>query len=191
MSSYLTIKLIPKQGNKKKEDIPIKDYLTFNSWSRNSAIYQKAKEVINPAFAWEVLLDENGNYIYDEKGNIAYKDEKFTELTVENIMSILDDIENSINYFNKSLQEVKDNEAIANHYKELLSKDTSLTDANNHLDKLYEVLDLNDEYSYSEEIKEDLEDLKIAKSTYSTLLDFIQNIEYSESAFLGVVCNID
>ena len=40
MSSYLTIKLIPKQGNKKKEDIPIKDYLTFNSWSRNSAIYQ-------------------------------------------------------------------------------------------------------------------------------------------------------
>lgn len=191
MSSYLTIKLIPKQGNKKKEDIPIKDYLTFNSWSRNSAIYQKAKEVINPAFAWEVLLDENGNYIYDEKGNIAYKDEKFTELTVENIMSILDNIENSINYFNKSLQEVKDNEAIANHYKELLSKDTSLTDANNHLDKLYEVLDLNDEYSYSEEIKEDLEDLKIAKSTYSTLLDFIQNIEYSESAFLGVVCNID
>ena len=191
MSSYLTIKLIPKQGNKKKEDIPIKDYLTFNSWSRNSAIYQKAKEVINPAFAWEILLDENGNYIYDEKGNIAYKDEKFTELTVENIMSILDDIENSINYFNKSLQEVKDNEAIANHYKELLSKDTSLTDANNHLDKLYEVLDLNDEYSYSEEIKEDLEDLKIAKSTYSTLLDFIQNIEYSESAFLGVVCNID
>lgn len=191
MSSYLTIKLIPKQGNKKKEDIPIKDYLTFNSWSRNSAIYQKAKEVINPVFAWEVLLDENGNYIYDEKGNIAYKDEKFTELTVENIMSILDNIENSINYFNKSLQEVKDNEAIANHYKELLSKDTSLTDANNHLDKLYEVLDLNDEYSYSEEIKEDLEDLKIAKSTYSTLLDFIQNIEYSESAFLGVVCNID
>jgi tetratricopeptide (TPR) repeat protein len=191
MSSYLTIKLIPKQGNKKKEDIPIKDYLTFNSWSRNSAIYQKAKEVINPAFAWEILLDENGNYIYDEKGNIAYKDEKFTELTVENIMSILDNIENSINYFNKSLQEVKDNEAIANHYKELLSKDTSLTDANNHLDKLYEVLDLNDEYSYSEEIKEDLEDLKIAKSTYSTLLDFIQNIEYSESAFLGVVCNID
>ena len=191
MSSYLTIKLIPKQGNKKKEDIPIKDYLTFNSWSRNSAIYQKAKEVINPAFAWEILLDENGNYIYDEKGNIAYKDEKFTELTVENIMSILDNIENSINYFNKSLQEVKDNEAIANHYKELLSKDTSLTDANNHLDKLYEVLDLNDEYSYSEEIKEDLEDLKIAKSTYSTLLDFIQSIEYSESAFLGVVCNID
>lgn len=191
MSSYLTIKLIPKQGNKKKEDIPIKDYLTFNSWSRNSAIYQKAKEVINPAFAWEILLDENGNYIYDEKGNIAYKDEKFTELTVENIMSILDNIENSINYFNKSLQEVKDNEAIANHYKELLSKDTSLTDANNHLDKLYEVLDLNDEYSYSEEIKEDLEDLKIAKSTYSTLLDFIQNIEYSESAFLGVVCNIN
>lgn len=191
MSSYLTIKLIPKQGNKKKEDIPIKDYLTFNSWSRNSAIYQKAKEVINPAFAWEILLDENGNYIYDEKGNIAYKDEKFTELTVENIMSILDNIENSINYFNKSLQEVKDNEAIANHYKELLSKDTSLTDANNHLDKLYEVLDLNDEYSYSEEIKEDLEDLKVAKSTYSTLLDFIQNIEYSESAFLGVVCNID
>ena len=191
MSSYLTIKLIPKQGNKKKEDIPIKDYLTFNSWSRNSAIYQKAKEVINPAFAWEILLDENGNYIYDEKGNIAYKDEKFTELTVENIMSILDNIENSINYFNKSLQEVKDNEAVANHYKELLSKDTSLTDANNHLDKLYEVLDLNDEYSYSEEIKEDLEDLKIAKSTYSTLLDFIQNIEYSESAFLGVVCNID
>ena len=191
MSSYLTIKLIPKQGNKKKEDIPIKDYLTFNSWSRNSAIYQKAKEVINPAFAWEILLDENGNYIYDEKGNIAYKDEKFTELTVENIMSILNNIENSINYFNKSLQEVKDNEAIANHYKELLSKDTSLTDANNHLDKLYEVLDLNDEYSYSEEIKEDLEDLKIAKSTYSTLLDFIQNIEYSESAFLGVVCNID
>lgn len=191
MSSYLTIKLIPKQGNKKKEDIPIKDYLTFNSWSRNSAIYQKAKEVINPAFAWEILLDENGNYIYDEKGNIAYKDEKFTELTVENIMSILDNIENSINYFNKSLQEVKDNEAIANHYKELLSKDTSLTDANNHLDKLYEVLDLNDEYSYSEEIKEDLEDLKIAKSTYSTLLDFIQNIEYSGSAFLGVVCNID
>lgn len=191
MSSYLTIKLIPKQGNKKKEDIPIKDYLTFNSWSRNSAIYQKAKEVINPAFAWEILLDENGNYIYDERGNIAYKDEKFTELTVENIMSILDNIENSINYFNKSLQEVKDNEAIANHYKELLSKDTSLTDANNHLDKLYEVLDLNDEYSYSEEIKEDLEDLKIAKSTYSTLLDFIQNIEYSESAFLGVVCNID
>lgn len=191
MSSYLTIKLIPKQGNKKKEDIPIKDYLTFNSWSRNSAIYQKAKEVINPAFAWEILLDENGNYIYDEKGNIAYKDEKFTELTVENKMSILDNIENSINYFNKSLQEVKDNEAIANHYKELLSKDTSLTDANNHLDKLYEVLDLNDEYSYSEEIKEDLEDLKIAKSTYSTLLDFIQSIEYSESAFLGVVCNID
>lgn len=191
MSSYLTIKLIPKQGNKKKEDIPIKDYLTFNSWSRNSAIYQKANEVINPAFAWEILLDENGNYIYDEKGNIAYKDEKFTELTVENIMSILDNIENSINYSNKSLQEVKDNEAIANHYKELLSKDTSLTDANNHLDKLYEVLDLNDEYSYSEEIKEDLEDLKIAKSTYSTLLDFIQNIEYSESAFLGVVCNID
>ena len=191
MSSYLTIKLIPKQGNKKKEDIPIKDYLTFNSWCRNSAIYQKAKEVINPAFAWEILLDENGNYIYDEKGNIAYKDEKFTELTVENIMSILDNIENSINYFNKSLQEVKDNEAIANHYKELLSKDTSLTDANNHLDKLYEVLDLNDEYSYSEEIKEDLEDLKIAKSTYSTLLDFIQSIEYSVSSFLGVVCNID
>ena len=191
MSSYLTIKLIPKQGDKKKEDIPIKDYLTFNSWSRNSAIYQKAKEIINPAFAWEILLDENGNYIYDEKGNIAYKDEKFTELTVENIMSILDNIENSINYFNKSLQEVKDNEAIANHYKELISKDISLTEANNHLDKLCEILDLNDNYSYVGEITEDLEDLERAKYIYTTLLEFVQNIEYSESSFLGIVCNID
>ena len=81
MSSYLNFYLVPKKKENNIEPKP----LLFNSYSRNSEVYQAFWEVLNPAY---IGLGDTPNY---------------SELTAEDVNKVLKDLEKDLKSAEKRL----------------------------------------------------------------------------------------
>ena len=189
MSSYLRIKLIPKQENKKKEDISVKDYLLIGDWGRNSEIYQAFREVVSPVSAYAVKVDNAGHWLYNESGALQYEDEKFTDLTSNELDAVLKYINNNIESTKKSLDKISKDKAAISNYKQLITLSKDPEEATKLVEKLSNALDNIEDFDYTNELIEELEGLEYAKCIIVFLSDLYSSLEYT--SFLGIVCNID
>lgn len=174
MSSYLNIKLIPKQENKKKEDISVKDYLSIGAWGRSSEIYQAFRETVSPVSAYTIEVDE---------------DEIFTDLTSSELDAVLKYINNNIESTKKSLDKISKDKATISNYKQLIATSKDPEEATKLVEKLSSALDNIEDFDYTNELKEELEGLEYAKCIIVFLSDLYSSLEYT--SFLGIVCNID
>ena len=184
MSSYLTIKLIParKDASGKRiplEDIPKKDYQTLVSWSRCNEIYQLFYDEIHPAYAYSCREDEENS------------EEQYTILKATDLNQVLVAANNELNDAESRLEEVSKNEQIVEHYKDLVLKSTNVEEAQFNIDKLCSKLDVNEDYSYSEEYKTSIELLKYAIGLITFLIEILSECNNSFSDFCGIACNID
>lgn len=189
MSSYLNIKLIPEQENKKKEDISVKDYLLIGAWGRSSEIYQAFRETVSPVSAYTIKVDDAGHWMYNENGVLQYEDEIFTDLTSSELDAVLKYVNNNIESTKKSLDKISKDEAAISNYKQLIATSKDPEEATKLVEKLSSALDNIEDFDYTNELKEELEGLEYAKCIIVFLSDLYSSLEYT--SFLGIVCNID
>lgn len=189
MSSYLNIKLIPKQENKKKEDISVKDYLLIGAWGRSSEIYQAFRETVSPVSAYTIKVDDAGHWMYNENGVLQCEDEIFTDLTSSELDAVLKYINNNIESTKKSLDKISKDKAAISNYKQLIATSKDPEEATKLVEKLSSALDNIEDFDYTNELKEELEGLEYAKCIIVFLSDLYSSLEYT--SFLGIVCNID
>lgn len=136
MSSYLTFYIVPKTEGAKP--------ISLISYSRSSDIYQYFNENINPAF-------------------IGIEDEaKYTELTLEKVDIVLEDLNKSIDKTNNRILEYQKYAA-------------------GNMEIIHEIL--ND--------KEYLEELKYTLHKIEFIRDLVDESKYSCSGYSKVLCNID
>ena len=189
MSSYLNIKLIPKQENKKKEDISVKDYLSIGAWGRSSEIYQAFIEAVSPVSAYAIKMDDAGHWMYNENGVLQYEDERFTDLTSSELDAVLKYLNDSIEDNKESLDKISKDKAAISNYKQLITISKDPEEATKLVEKLSSALDNIEGFDYTNELKEELEGLEYAKCIVVFLSDLYNSLEYT--SFLGIVCNID
>lgn len=194
MSSYLTIKLIPKKKSTDgivldKSIIPTNEYMTLDSWSRSNTIYQLFKDEISPVFAYNYKTTKNGNFIYNEDGEIE-SEEVYTEITEEGLQRILEAAKHQKKNYEEQLQNYILNKEAVKNYKNLLKNTKNISDAEVAIEKIKDLLDVSD-IDYTEEIKQELENIEYAICTITALLGFLETVRMGYSSFLGMVCNID
>ena len=194
MSSYLTIKLIPKKKSTDgivldKSIIPTNEYMTLDSWSRSNTIYQLFKDEISPVFAYKYKTTKSGNYVFNEDGEIE-SEEVYTEITEEDLQRVLEAAKHQKKNYEEQLQNYILNKEAAKNYKNLLKNAKNIADAEVAIEKIKDLLDVS-EMNYNEEIREELENTEYAIGIIQALIGFLETARLGYSSFLGMVCNID
>lgn len=137
MSSYLNIYLQEKDSKKK---------ILLRSYSRSSDFYQTINEEINPTF---IGIDEN-------------EEDKYTELTSENLSSVLNVLDKDIS---KQQQHLMYMEKAVSSNVDIINE---ILEKKDYIDKL---VDIKNEITFYKELADDMK-LKI-------------------TGFDGIFCNID
>lgn len=166
MSSYLTIYIKTKENK----------YVSILSKSRSSYLYDLFRNVVSPVYAYEPVYDKEHNYVRDEKNQIVYN-KKYTEISENDIIDLLNESTKDLQSIEKSLEESKQDKDLVKSLKQYLTNNPE------NAEKTQELLNLLDNVYYDDELKEDLEDTKNAQEILHTLQEImIDN---------NLVCNID
>lgn len=168
MSSYLNIYGRVKTDLYKIERIKDTEYhkrgdvILFDSFSRNTKIYQVVNECINPAWAGD--------------------EEKYSVLTEDRIDSCIIRCQKEIKSLKDSTDRYKSKREEYIKYLQGLSKVLSYEEFTNSI---------TEEDWYIEETKEELEDYKHCLSQLQFIQGFIHTCDLGCSGFSGVLCNIN
>ena len=180
MSSYLRISIRIHNNNIKLFD-----------FTRSSKVYSVFSDVLVPIYAWQAKR-EDGDYVYNRKGEIVYEDERFTQVTEESLKKMLDVLNDSIKYGTEELDNYKNvGELVKTTNQQLALCSGNTTKLEGLVEQLIKDLHCADNESYKEEIIEDLDDCRWAIGIIQSLLCIMDEIKYNSSPIEGMYCNID